>query len=352
MTQISGGDGSIGFDELMDLALYDPHAGFYMRGGGAGRRRDFLTSPEVGPLFGAVLANALDTWWAQLGRPDPFVTVDAGAGPGTLARSIRAAQPACIDAVRLVLVEISPTLRHAHPDGVESRGDLPAPGELGDRPVIVLANELLDNLATRLVERTEEGWAEVRLGVEGDRLVERLADLPRQDVERCAHLAPRAGAGARIPLQDRAAAWLTDALALARSGRVVVFDYASPSTAAMAARPWTDWVRTYAAHGHGSLPWEDRGDQDVTCEVAVDQLSAVRTPSQDRTQVEFLRAHGIDDLVEEGRRIWTERAHLGDLPAIRARSRIGEAGALSDPAGLGAFRVLEWDGREHSDQPG
>jgi hypothetical protein len=59
-------------------------------------------------------------------------------------------------------------------------------------------------------------------------------------------------------------------------------------------------------------------------------------------QHEFLRSHGIDELVEEGRRIWDERAHLGDLAAIRARSRVTEAEALCDPDGLGAFRVVEW----------
>ena len=37
-----------------------------------------------------------------------------------------------------------------------------------------------------------------------------------------------------------------------------------------------------------------------------------------------------------------ERAAIGDLAAVRARSRITEAEALCDPAGLGAFRVLEW----------
>jgi hypothetical protein len=46
--------------------------------------------------------------------------------------------------------------------------------------------------------------------------------------------------------------------------------------------------------------------------------------------------------VDEGRRTWKERAHLGDLRAIAARSRITEAEALVDPGGLGAFRVLEW----------
>ena len=82
--------------------------------------------------------------------------------------------------------------------------------------------------------------------------------------------------------------------------------------------------------------------QDVTCEVAFDQLELVHRPSRTRTQAEFLESHGIGALVEEGRRTWHERAHLGDLAAVRARSRIGEGEALLDPRGLGAFEVLEW----------
>jgi len=335
--------GPIGFDEFMDVALYDPSVGFYMSGGGAGRRLDFLTSPEIGPLFGAVLANALDTWWSELGRPDCFPVVDAGAGPGGLARSIRAARPACAEALRLVAVEVSPAQREMHPAGVDSRADMPAAGDLGDGPVMVLANELLDNVPFRLVERTET-WAEVRLTLRGDDLVETLAPMPASEIERCTHLAPNAAVGARIPLQHRTSAWLADALALGDTGRVLVMDYASATTAAMAERPWTDWVRTYAAHGPGYGPWDRPGQQDVTCEVAVDQLASVRPPNTDRSQAEFLRAHGIDDLVAEGQRVWAERAHIGDLAAVRARSRVGEAAALTDPAGPGAFRVLEWVG--------
>ena len=37
-----------------------------------------------------------------------------------------------------------------------------------------------------------------------------------------------------------------------------------------------------------------------------------------------------------------ERKHIGDLQAVRARSRVTEAAALTDPAGLGGFAVLEW----------
>jgi SAM-dependent MidA family methyltransferase len=110
----------------------------------------------------------------------------------------------------------------------------------------------------------------------------------------------------------------------------------------MSERDWHDWVRTYRDHERGGDPLTDPGTQDITVEVALDQLAAVRPPSLDRSQDEFLRSHGVDDLVSEGRRIWSERAHLGDLAALKARSRVRECDALCDPDGLGAFRVVEW----------
>jgi SAM-dependent MidA family methyltransferase len=111
----------------------------------------------------------------------------------------------------------------------------------------------------------------------------------------------------------------------------------------MAGRPWTEWLRTYRSHGRGGHPLEWLGEQDVTCEVAVDQLFRVRPPAHDRSQAAFLVAHGLDQLVREARRRWQEGAHVGDLGALAARSRVTEAAALTDPAGLGAFRVLEWE---------
>jgi SAM-dependent MidA family methyltransferase len=122
---------------------------------------------------------------------------------------------------------------------------------------------------------------------------------------------------------------------------VVVIDYAA-TTAGLADRPQDQWVRTYRGHRHGAGLLEDLGEQDVTCEVAVDQLATVKRPLLDRSQGDWLRAWGIDDLVAEGRAEWSERAHAGDLAAMKARSRVSESNALLDPAGLGGFRVLEW----------
>jgi SAM-dependent MidA family methyltransferase len=147
-----------------------------------------------------------------------------------------------------------------------------------------------------------------------------------------------------VPLQAAARAWLRDALAVAgHGGRVAVVDYAT-TTADMAARSPSDWLRTYRGHARGGALLDDLGAQDVTCEVAVDQLALVRPPSSDTSQDEWLRIHGLDDLVDEARRTWAERAHRGDLAALAARSRVTEAEALTDRSGLGAFRVLEWRG--------
>ncbi|HVL04328.1 MAG TPA: SAM-dependent methyltransferase, partial [Acidimicrobiales bacterium] len=145
------------FDAFMERALYGP-GGFFASGHGAGRRGDFLTSPEVGPLFGAVVARAVDAEWARLDRPQTFTVVEVGAGRGALARAVLAARPACADALRYVCVERSAVLRRQAADvaGVTVAEDLPS-----RITGMVLANELLDNLAFRLLERRDEGWAEV-----------------------------------------------------------------------------------------------------------------------------------------------------------------------------------------------
>lgn len=391
--------GTLRFDRYVDLALYGPRGYFEAGGRGPGRRADFLTSPEVGPLFGAVVARALDAEWARLGRPDPFVAVEAGAGRGALAQAVLAAAPDCSSALRYVCVERSASLRAEleavlpveppstvlglagigsgpptgtrgavtgrrfagraearvglglidDDDDVVVAGRGPSVAVLGELPAttvtgVVLANELLDNLAFRLLERVGSGWVEVFVGAgpggHGP-FTEVLVEAPAVTSRVADRLAPHAGVGARIPVQEAAGEWLAAALGVLGAGRLVVIDYGD-TTPSLARRPWRDWLRTYRHHGRGASPLDDPGHQDLTCEVAVDQLARVRAPDTDRSQAEWLEAHGIEELVAAARDTWHERSALGDLAALAARSRVGEADALCDPAGLGAFRVLEW----------
>lgn len=315
----------------MDSALYG-ESGFYSAGGRAGRRGDFLTSPEVGPLFGAVVARALDAEWERLGRPTDFTVVDAGAGPGTLARSVIAAGPACLVDGRYVAVETSEAQRGMHPDGAESVAFMPARIDHG----VVIANELLDNLAFRLFVH-DDGWREAFVTTAGDSFAEVLGP-----VEAHAFLPDGAPHGARAPIQEEASRWLAGTLESIGRGRVIVVDYCTAVTAELARAPWREWLRTYRGHDRGVHYLREPGTQDITSQVCIDQLTAVRAPDAVRTQAQWLRLWGIDELVAEGKRVWEESASAPTLGSMRMRSRVSESEALLDTAGLGNFSALEW----------
>ena len=330
-----GGQRAIPFERFMDLALYGEH-GFYNSGGVAGRRGDFITSPEVGPLFGAVLARALDVWWRELGEPADFTVIEAGAGPGTLARSILAAAPACAATMRYVAVEVSEAQRVRHPDGIESVAAMPTEPITG----VIIANELLDNLPFRLFVM-DGGWREAYVIAQPDGS---FAEVLRAAGDVGALPLPAgAGHGARAPIQAEAVEWTRACRALLARGRLVIVDYASATTAALAVRPWREWLRTYRGHDRGLHYLREPGSQDITAEVAIDQLAAIAgDPDAVRPQSQFLQRWGIADLVAEGQRHWKEHAARPTLAAMAMRSRVREAEALLAEPGLGSFTVLEY----------
>lgn len=327
--------GTMPFEQFVERALYDSDHGFYATVGQAGGRRgDFVTSVEVGPLFAALIADRLDRAWLDAGRPSEFFVSEVGAGVGTLFRGVLRAAPACLDSLTYTLVERSAHLQAQHEslptDSWRSSPTIPT-----TRQHVVMANELLDNLAFGIAERVDGGWAPVHVGSRNGELL--LDARPKdQELDYLTDLAPDATAGQRVPITAAANEWVVQAKA--NADLVVVFDYAA-STAELAARS-PGWLRTYAAHTKGSDPLVAIGTRDITCDVAIDQLP---WPDVITNQADWLGAQGLEERVEAARALWSERGHIGDLAAIAARSAIGEAQALTDPDGLGAFIVLEWD---------
>lgn len=354
-------EGPITFDRFMEAALYGA-GGFFAEGGGAGRAgRDFVTSPEVGSLFGACMARALDGWWRELGAPDPFLVVEAGAGNGRLARDILRAAPECLRALRYVLVERSATLRAEQrtrlalepadealgPFARAAGNDAPLPetnagpvfASLDDLPAldaadaVVLANELLDNLVFGIAEFDGTRWNEVRVGLDADRFVEVLVpagdETPAVDVP----------AGTRAPLPRGMRAWFETCDLVLRRGYVALIDYMTTASD-LADR---QWLRTYRGHTRGFDPLADPGEFDITGDIVFEQLLACAPGLGLHTHIaqgEWLRDLGINALVDEGAQAWREGAHRGDLDALVGRSRITESAALTDPNGLGAHHVV------------
>ncbi len=316
------------FDEYLSIALYGIH-GFYTVGGQAGRRGDFITSPEVGPLFGAVISRWIDAEFERLGRPDNFTIVEVGAGPGTLARAVLTHAPQWHG--RYVAVELSAAQRGRHPEGVTSTDSMPASPFVG----VVIANELLDNLPFRLAV-FDGGWREALVAVASDgTLSEVLVSAPPE----WQWLPGHAPHGARVPVQHAASAWVTAARSALQAGSVLAFDYCTARTAMLSAVPWREWLRTYRGHERGEHYLRQPGSQDITTQVCLDQLPEATVV---RSQAQFLQRWGMAELVEEGIAVWNEQAARPNVHALRMRSRVREAESLSDPSGVGAFLAMEW----------
>jgi SAM-dependent MidA family methyltransferase len=159
--------GRITFAEYMEACLYHPQFGYYTRADQS-ERRDYITSVDVTPLFGRLLARQFHEMWTLLGRPQPFTLVEAGAATGQLAKHIldcaRKSLGEFYAALRYVAVERSAVRRTAQATNLAShiaserfcsRDELPGTISQG----CIFSNELFDAFA---VHRVMMGRAELR----------------------------------------------------------------------------------------------------------------------------------------------------------------------------------------------
>ena len=168
--------GPITVADYVTRCLHDPQDGYYATRPRLGAGGDFITAPLVSQMFGELLGLWAVEVWHRLGAPDRFHLIEVGPGDGTLmSDALRAARadPAFTQAIDLVLIEPSAPLREAQARML-SQGDVDPrwvrslEGFEPDAPVILIANEVLDCLPARQYVRTDDGWAERRVGVTGD----------------------------------------------------------------------------------------------------------------------------------------------------------------------------------------
>jgi len=321
--------GPMPFERFMELSLYDS-AGFFggdtLRSEKAG---DFLTSPEVSPLFGETLARYVEIVRVNIG--EPFRLIEVGAGSGSLLRPLLESLP--VDALA---VEASPAARAVLGEFVDVSDSLP-----DHIRGVVIANELLDNLPMALAQKVGQQWWERWVGHDGDRLT--FVDAPPRP-EVLAWLDAYAGPvddGGWVEVQLAARAWLADLLARIDSGSVIVFDYGDTAENLLPRRR-DGTLRTYRAHHLGPHPLDEPGDTDITADVNFSALLGLAAHTQLHRQDDFLTALGLRDRLSQLRKAELEAARNGDeLERLRLRAVKTEAETLLHARGLGDFRVFE-----------
>lgn len=320
--------GPMPFDRFMDLALYGPE-GFFAGGPLRSRKSgDFLTSPEVSPLFGETLARYVAAERERIG--DPFLLVEVAAGSGSLLRPLL--DELDVDALA---VEVSAAARAALEEVVEV-AEQPPDSLRG----VVLANELLDNLPMALAQRDGSGWRERWVGVDTGDLV--FVDAPpRPEVTRW--LDAYAGdtpEGGWVEVQLAARSWLADMVSRISAGSVVVIDYGDLSENLVPRRK-DGTLRTYRAHHLGPHPLDEPGETDITADVNFTALLDVHSQTELVRQDEFLSRLGLRERLSRLRHLELEAARRGEeMERLRVRSLVTEAETLLHPRGLGDFRVL------------
>jgi SAM-dependent MidA family methyltransferase len=229
---IRAAGGWIGFDRYMELALYAPGLGYYAAGarklGDSAAGGDFVTAPEISPLFATAIATQVEQAFEHV----PACIVEFGAGSGVLARDLLAALSARgVVVQRYSIVELSPDLvdrQHALLRG-HSVEWLSAPPEGFEG--LMLANEVLDVMPVRLFVKRGGGTHERGVSLQDDRLVfaEREAVVELRAavaaVERVVGPLPE-GYGSEIGLA--AAAWMRSAARWLAHGLLLAIDYGFP----------------------------------------------------------------------------------------------------------------------------
>lgn len=299
--------GPMDLGEYMALCLGHPEYGYYTTRDPLGAKGDFTTSPEISQMFGEMIGAWVADTWVKLGRPNPFALIECGPGRGTLMQdALRATKnvPGFHDAMRLHLVEISPTLKAAQAECLSAYNPiwLDTLDGVPDMPVILIGNEFLDALPIRQVKFDGE-WLEVVIGADEDGKLHpgvRQADatlisiLPRKILEEQSQKVFEISPDLNTYVRN-----VCD-LIKTKGGCAIFVDYGHAISSC------GDTLQAMREHRFVS-PFEDPGQADLTAHVDFENVSLIcgalkLHASNIVTQGDFLKTLGIEIRAELLRR--------------------------------------------------
>ena len=324
----------ISFARFMQRALYDPGLGYYAAGSEViGAPGDFVTAPELSPLFGRCLARQV----AELLEPGDAV-LEFGAGTGALAATLaQALAELGRGDVPYLILETSPALRARQRERVAmgARWIEELPRSFHG---VMLANEVVDAMPVHALTWTRAGIAERGVCANEGELAwcerpahgETLAAAGRIDVV----LPPSGRYESELALAARA--WMRSVAESLERGALIVIDYGFPRDEYYHPQRSTGTLMCHYRHRAHGDPFYLPGLQDISAHVDFSALAdAARDGGLDvlgyTGQARFLVNCGITDLLAQ-----TDAADVRRYAPLASA-----ANRLLSPAEMGElFKVL------------
>jgi SAM-dependent MidA family methyltransferase len=334
---ITAAGGWLGFDRFMAMALYEPGLGYYSResrkfGALPQSGSDFVTAPELSPLFGRALARQVAQALAAAGSGEVW---EFGAGSGALAAQLLESLGERV--TRYTIVDLSGSLRARQRERLAAFGDkLRWVDALPERMAgVIVGNEVLDAMPVQLLHFDGAQWHERGVAVSGDEFTwhDRPTSL-RPPME-------QALPGAVTEIHPQAEAFIRTLADRLRRGAAFFIDYGFPEHEYYHPQRHTGTLMCHRGHLADDRPLLDVGEKDLTAHV---NFSAIALAAQDAgldvlgytSQASFLLECGLLDRLHGA----TPQA-LAAAQKLIAEHEMGELfKVIAFGKGLGEFDAL------------
>jgi len=342
--QIDAAGGAIDFARFMEMALYQPGLGYYSAGARKfGEGGDFITAPELSPLFSHCLARQCQQVLAEIGFGD---IIEFGAGTGAMASEVllELERLDCLPGQYFIL-ELSPDLKQRQQQTIEQRAPhllaricwldgLPESGFQG----VILANEVVDAMPVHLVQFKEVGLIERFVAHNGRDFVWQDRPLASEALQqRINALTEDLGDEVFCPgylteINLAQTAWINSLAAMLEKGVALIIDYGFPQHEYYHPDRTTGTLMCHYRHRAHGDPLILAGLQDITAHVDFTALAqAAHDSGLDvmgyTSQAQFLLAAGLGELLAEQDQADT-RAYMEVTQQVKKLTLPNEMGEL------------------------
>ena len=315
--EIDASGGWLPFDRFMAMALYAPGLGYYANhsrkfGTLPQSGSDFVTAPELSPLFGAALARQVAQALQASGTKELW---EFGAGSGALAEQLLGALRAAGQAVqRYTIVDLSGTLRERQRERLAKHGaQVQWVDSLPEQMTgVIVGNEVLDAMPVQLLEFDGAQWFErgvivasdeVEPGAWGPGAGERAFAWLRRPTPLRPPFDTAFPPGAVIEIHPQAEAFIATLAERLTKGAAFFIDYGFPEAEYYHPQRSGGTLMCHRAHRADADPLVDVGAKDITAHV---NFTALALAAQNAglavigytTQAHFLMNCGVLDLLQ------------------------------------------------------